>query len=357
MWRRPESADRCPLYLARGPLSGVEVTDSTGTVTFITSDGSNLRLVRGPASSRCGALVHPTDFSDLFLTKELHHEPFNRPLHESEVSIATYSNVKDSFLYDTVHKDRIKALTALREQQCRADRNEKASRYALQAAEQGAVIDGETAGLGKGQFITAAGEAWYQYRCRPITDTARLPQGKCYSALPVTMREEDYLHYVRARVEGGQSRYPASEPPKDCAGAGEDSPEGADGGEIPGNHNRHLPARDAFFLEPRTHRLLTTGLEEPCAPPLLPLYKNLHGRWVSYSSDALRIAADPLATNGEAFDLDQIVQRKKDIDWENGGIYTWEVIEGFEASPRFFGVVPLPRKLGVQTGVNLNKKC
>ena len=55
----------------------------------MSTDGSHLRLTKKEPTSRCGAIVYPTDFSELFLTAEMSYKPFLRRLHPAEISITT----------------------------------------------------------------------------------------------------------------------------------------------------------------------------------------------------------------------------------------------------------------------------
>ncbi len=319
LWNEPKEMHRCPLYKARGPLHGVEILDSTGTTTFATTDGSHIRLTKGSPSSYCGAIVHATDFADLYLTTETHHTPFNRELPEAEVSVSLFSNVNDRFVFDTVTSDYVRALRYMREKQCEENREMKASRYAARAAEQGALMDGETAALGDGQFVTAAGEAWYQYRCKRIKVTARVDKFRgCYNALPVTLGEEDYKHYVAARSH-------------QTAKLAEGLEDGDELEETDEPVVRPIPARDAFFLEPKTHRLLSQSLTRPCVPSLEPMYKNALGKWITYSGQGIRRAADPRTVEGGTFDLDDLpTTSPTSADWDLGGIYERSLLDRWE---------------------------
>ncbi len=159
--------------------------------------------------------------------------------------MATYSNTKDSYLYDEMGKNLIRALRALREEQCKANKRTKTGRYAARAAEQGAVMNGETASLGRDQFVTSAGRAWYQYRCKRIMVTARTTNdGMCYNSLPVFMGEEDYKEYVAL-----------------CTRQHLHLHQGKEGDSIP---PPQTTPRNRFFLESKTKRLLSHSMAEPC---------------------------------------------------------------------------------------------
>ncbi len=234
------------------------------------------------------------------------------------MSVSLFSNVNDRFVFDTVKSDYVRALRYLREKQCKENREMKASHYAARAAEQGALMDGETAALGNGQFVTAAGEAWYQYRCKKIKVTARVDSlPTCYNALPVTLGEEDYKHYVAAR---------SHQTAKLAESLGDKELDEDD--ELPAV--RPIPARDAFFLEPKTHRLLSQSLARPCVPSLEPMYPNSLGKWITYSPQGIRRAADPRTVDGGTFNLDDLPISTTPADWDQGGIYERELLDRWE---------------------------
>ncbi len=277
----------------------------------MSTDGTHIRLQKGPPFSYCGALVHATDFTDLYLTSELQHAPYRRPIHEDQVSIATYSNTKDSYLYGEMGKNMVRALRALREEQCKVNKKTKTGRYAARAAEQGAVMNGETASLGRDQFVTAAGEAWYQYRCKRIMVTARrTDDGLCYNSLPVTMSEEDYKEYVALRTRQHLHQH-----------------QGKEGDSIP---PLQTTARNGFFLEPKTKRLLSHSMAEPCLLPFSSMFQNAVGRWVYYTAQGIQMAAEPRVVSGEALDLNKVLENSDVINWDEGGIYAGDLIRRWE---------------------------
>ncbi len=327
LWERPYDDELCPLYLSRGPVQGVDLTDSVGLTAFMSTDGSHLRLTKKEPTSRCGAIVYPTDFSELFLTTEMSYKPF---LHPSEISITTYSNAKDKWLFSQTTKERNEALLALQQRECKRDVRVRAGQYALRAAEQGALADGETASLGDGHFITSSGEVFYSYRCCPITVRARqTSDNKCYDALPVTLREADYQAYYKSRgfaeaeskakLARNRARQNASAPstPNDDSGSRlrKDQP-------VP---------RDGFFMEPKTHRLLTTANQIICSPPFHPIYRNAMHNWLEYSPSNYRMAAPPIVAAGEKFDLDTLlIDTVDERDYEDGGPASFIDMRAFE---------------------------
>jgi hypothetical protein len=128
-----------------------------------------MRLVQEEPFVACGGLVYKTNYDRLFLTAELENEYFQTPVHPSEMSTITYVNVQDDYLFGTLTEYIRKEFTGLVRRRCRQHQEDRARAFASLAAEQRATVDGESTALGGGLFATAAGEAWYRYRCRNVT--------------------------------------------------------------------------------------------------------------------------------------------------------------------------------------------
>lgn len=125
------------------------------------------------------------------------------------------------------------------------------------------LVDGDTAYLGKGWFFTARGDSGYLYSCRPTVVTAVVEPRACYNTVEVklTNREEQlYSQYNGPNKKEAEGKRP----------------------------ELHM-----FFLEPKTHLLVTTATEEQCLDALLALYENLHGKWISVKQGGIGLALSP----------------------------------------------------------------
>ena len=315
-WELPAGDDVCPLFYSR-TTKGVDILKQSGEIDFQSRDTSMLRLKKKPSISMCGALVFPTEYSKLFLTTEIQHKPFTRKLHPSERDIFTYINHGDAWVYREViqqvrkdHQDRLA-------RQCQVNRLRKAQQYARKVAEQAAILDGETAHIGQGMFVTAAGEVWHQYRCRRILVTAKTQDG-CFASLPVHLRPEDEVRY---RNNVGEGIEVGALDQADKEELGED-----------------IISQTNFFMEPRTHRLTTVVVPAVCAPPMMPLYKNRWGKWVAYRGNNQKFALVPTPQELQPSLLEDMkLPPLKELDWEEGGTYdgaTCREMERFKQTPR-----------------------
>ena len=257
IWQKPSREDTCPYYLSRD-VQGIEVTDENGEDVFVSSDGSMIRLKRGQPRSRCGGVLYETEFPNLFLIdhdQSLGIPEFRRPLHESEMSLATYTNQQDSFLYNELVEQIQRRMKSAHRQRCQLDKSRRRAQYARRAAEQHAISDGETVHLGNGQFVTAAGAVWYHYRCQPLIVKARATTG-CFAALPVQLSEEDFKEYLKKRrLPSETSKDSTTEVPSHTLET--TTP-------LHGSDHLYIVDQNKFFLEPRTHRLLTIATPSVC---------------------------------------------------------------------------------------------
>ncbi len=312
IWSKPEREDTCPYYLSRD-VTGVEFRDELGTMTFLSSDGSMVRLRLQKPISRCGGVLYPTEFDTLFLA-ELQHSKgipqFRRALHESEMSVATYANQQDSFLYQELEEQIAESILQTQTETCQQDRERTHSDYAQRAAEQQAISDGETVRIGGNQFVTAAGEVWYHYQCRPVLVRARKSLD-CHSSLPVSMTTKDFEQYLQQR--------------------------GISVGENHDNANQLYYTRDnQFFMEPKTRRLVTVSSPSECAKPFAPVYQNQRGDWLAYDAPGFHIAPPPAWMDKLVWDFSP-PQTTTRHDFGDGGIYTAQQIasmDKFSQAPR-----------------------
>jgi hypothetical protein len=306
LWKEPKGeAELCPYFEAR-EVQGVEVPNDNedgqmgGSTVFVSTDEYMLRLkVVGRPVSRCGAIVYQTNYPNFVLTKDMDHPLFKRKLHVSEFSILSYVNMQDEFVYHELMDSVEEVAERFRQERCQSKAVEKNTALARRAAEQRAVVDGQTAHLGAGQFITASGEVWYSYHCRKVLVQAVVPPGgSCYTALPVQLSESD-LAIREAAV---------------------------------GKTTGHL------FLEPRTRRITSVAGPLNCNHPQAPIYQNYLGQFVTYKGNHFFMAPAPrVLETVTAQDIMAGGGRRKELKFHDGGTYSYAdsvSMEEFNHAPR-----------------------
>ena len=168
---------------------------------------------------------------------------------------------------------------------CIRDRVHDRFNYDRILAEQHGAVDGDTAALGGGYFLTVAGEAYYRYQCRRRIVTAR-PTKDCYAALPIDLEPNDALQFVHLKdIEVNETE---------------------------------------FFLEPTSRVITTRGIKIPCSSTFAPLYAGINGPWIR-AEEFLTTAEVPESLDHSDFSALPINDESElSFDFEEGGIYTKE---------------------------------
>ena len=321
LWDPNDVNLQCPLYQLR-ITKGVDIVDKQGDITYISQDGSMVRLDKRDPQSTCQEVVFQTQYPRLFISEQLHHAEFQRPLHPSELSTITYANQQDSFLYGELTALIKKEYSAVRHQVCLQKIRHQKGAYAQAAAEQKVLRDGETVFLGEGWFALASGEVWYRYLCRPLQVTA-INKEICYDSLPVQLSRQDLNRYLIERRPVNTDRPSNRFRIADWLSASNLPPE-QDSEEL--DHE----ASPEFFLEPHSHLLVTIATPLPCSPEFAPVYKNAYGQAIM-ASPSLRQVPQPPPIYDPANGTDPFFRHGvQDFDFNSGGIYTAESVKKME---------------------------
>ncbi len=281
IWTEPAASAGCRYFRTR-VSSGLELEDDQGRRTFISNDGSMLRLILKDTVTACGQVVYSTNYPKLFVTTHAHDlSIFDSPLPQAEFSVYTYCNQQDGWLLGFLTTYIRKEFQALHFHTCQQELIDDNLSYDTILANQQGSLDGDTAALGGGWFVTTMGEAWFKHRCRRIIVKAR-SAGTCYSALPVSLSDADLSRYLTYR-------------------------------------NMSTNSSLDFFMEPHSRRLTTRGIVVPCSPFFYGLYKGLNGNWIKISPDVSFVDPPEVLTPTAISDLTQ--NSVSDFDFDAGGIY------------------------------------
>jgi hypothetical protein len=175
------------------------VTSETGDSTYMSTDGYMVRLLlKEEPIAACERLVTGTNYPNLFLAKPQDNPSLGRRLHPQDATIFTYINNQDDFLYHSSRGGKLEERAIIRAEFCHRSQQQRLTAYASLAAEQRTQIDGHTASLGGGRFVTASGEAWFTYSCKALVVKAREVK-KCMTALPIILSTKQYIEYLTIR--------------------------------------------------------------------------------------------------------------------------------------------------------------
>ena len=280
IWDLPSPDQSCPLYQTR-VTSGTVSMNNKGQKIFISNDGTMIRLVMKDSIYRCGGLVHKTGYNNLFLTEDQENKFFTRSLPFSEYSVITYTNQQDGFLYGYLTDQIKEEFEKVSVQNCERHNAFQNIDYSSLIAEQSIPIEGSTAHIGAGWFVTSAGDSYYKYQCRPIVAFAKSSK-ECFSSLPVQLSEKDERIYRR---------------------------------NLGYNESRQLD----LFLAPQSHLLTEIGIQQVCNPRLPTKYLGVYGQWITLTAGEPEVAKVPETLQLTPSEIQQ--NPFKNLDFQKGGIY------------------------------------
>ena len=177
LWAKPKA--RCALAVARANMTGILATDKKADQVFMSTDGTNIRLLVGKAVSRCDRVMYTTNIRDVYIMDPV-EPPLHRRLRPEEASIISYINNRDDYLYHHLKEHIESEFQAVLLHQCREKMRDTRVEFYLSLQQRGVQT---YVGL-NGTFATSSGEVLYRYQCTPV-DVQGLDDEACYTALPV----------------------------------------------------------------------------------------------------------------------------------------------------------------------------
>jgi hypothetical protein len=199
LWDTPTEQEKC-LYFESRHTKGTVVTTEAKDSTYMSMDGSMVwLLMKEEPIAPCGRLVTGTNYPTLFLAKPQDNPSIGHRLNPQDATAFTYINAQDEYLYHSSKGSKLEKRAIIRAEFCHRSQQQRLTAYASLAAEQRTQIDGQTASLGGGKFVTASGEAWFVYNCKALLVKAR-EVGRCMTALPIILGAKQYKAYLALRT-------------------------------------------------------------------------------------------------------------------------------------------------------------
>jgi hypothetical protein len=300
LWDSPTEQEKC-LYLESRHTKGTMVTTEARDNTYMSTYGSMVRLLmKEEPVAACGRLVTGTHYPTLFLPKPQDNPSISRRLNPQDATVFTYINAQDEYLYHSSKGSKLEERALIRAEFCQRSQQQRLIAYASLAAEQRTQIDGQTASLGGGKFVTASGEAWFVYNCKALVVKAR-EVGRCMTALPIILGAKQYKVYLV--LWPGPTNQINNEELIET-----------------------LRKNASLFVEPKNLMITTVGTEIPCGGPFQPRYRNLNSRWIE-TSPSLQLATTLIDGAELTEDWDEVMpddERKLYLYY--GGIYYQEAV-------------------------------
>ena len=294
VWRVP-LADHCPLYHIRnfkGQLIKYELprlTVQTHKVVMST-DQSHVRFVIKGTREECDQQFLTTNYPDLLIRDTIvqgvpDRDLITRPLPKDELKLSNFITNRDDYVYHLITRNLRREFATVLHDECKENLRKTKTEHYLDRQMPGY----HTYRLGGANYLTAAGEVAYFYKCRPRL-VAAIRAESCYDALPVEIAQDNYTLTAFIQEDGEQVVAP-----------------------------RH-------FLEPLTHRITTVAKKVPCLSKFFARYKDIFGQWFAVTPQL------PITEPPGTLDLETI--RKKirfdipsQVDLSRGGVYEPEAVD------------------------------
>ena len=274
LWEKP---DPCILAYEKD-VRGVEVTSDRGDKVFVSTDLSLVRLIKKEPLSICNRVVYRTNYDGIYLYA-YGQDPFTLRVDPDDVSITTYINNRDDYLFNHIADAMEEELRGVLSDDCSTQSQKIRVDFWLQHQDP----DLTSWIVGNGVFATTAGEVIYQYQCPAVKVKAMLME-RCYQSLPV-------------KVLGSLGKEEES-------------------------------LQRQWFMEPLTRKLTTNGLEMPCSTVFRPKYRNLNGNWMEATPE-IHAAAAPTLPNDNLSYTRKIFADRPEFG-RGGGVYKDQTLKDFE---------------------------
>ena len=291
----------CPLYNVKHFIGNFmihkETTPYTGDKQVVMStDQSHVRFIVTGEKTECGHKYLTTNYDEILLREVAAKASSSsrlskrvgevtRPVPKDEILVSKFIINRDDYLVNFINHRLIDEFSRVFYDNCKSDLQQLKADHFLDRK----ITGYHTYRLGGANYITAAGEIAYFYKCKPTLVSA-LSAKHCYDALPIDMPDvSDIRSYQQ------------------------------DNGEVV-----EVPK---YYLEPLTHRITTVAKEQPCIKRFFARYKDVFGKWF-----AITPTIEP-ADSPDPLDVTQISHNPDyqfpfwDADLSKGGIYEPEAID------------------------------
>ena len=287
--------EHCSLYhgrkfrghLVKHELNGLTI--QTRKVVMST-DQSHVRFVIKGKKVECDQSFLTTNYPDLLIRKTMiigviDRELITRPLPKDELKLSTFISNRDDYVYREISGRLRREFSSVMSNECKENLRKMKTEHYLERQLPGL----HTYRLGGANYLTAAGEVAYFYKCRPRL-VAAIQADTCYDALPVEIAKENDTLTFYVQADGQSAVVPK------------------------------------FYIEPLTHRLTSVAKKVPCLSKFFVRYQDIFGQWFAVTPN--------IATTKPPGKLDLQTLRKKvsfdtshEADLSQGGVYDPDAVD------------------------------
>ena len=294
VWRVPLK-EHCPLYHVRffeGQMIKHQVDGLTVQTNkiVISTDQSNVRFVVKGKKEECDQAFLTTNYPDVMirdtmLNGAVDRNLVKRPMPKDELQLSNFITNRDDFVYHAINRKMKQEFFSVLRDDCRETLRKIKTEHFLERQLPGL----HTYRLGGSNYLTAAGEVAYFYKCQPRL-VAAIRADTCYDALPVEIASQNDTLTTYFQADGHEAIVPR------------------------------------FYIEPLTHRLTSVAKKVPCLSKFFARYQDLFGQWF-----AVTPSISPTEPPGK-LDLEALIKKatfddSSDVDLSRGGIYEPEAVD------------------------------
>ena len=189
IWRVPLKS-HCPLYHVRKFKGQIIKYDLPGLTikshkVAMSTDSSHVRFVIKGSKVECGQEFLVTNYPDLLIRDTIvdgvpDHNLINRELPKDELKLSNFITNRDDFVYHEITRNLRREFASILHDECKENLRKTRSEHFLDRE----MPNFHTYRLGGSNYLTAAGEVAYFYKCR-LRLVAAIQAQTCYDALPV----------------------------------------------------------------------------------------------------------------------------------------------------------------------------
>ena len=294
VWRVPLK-EHCPLYhirtfhgqMIKHQLDGLTIQTNTIVLSI---DQANVRFIIKGKKEECGQNFLTTNYPDILVRETmlngiLDRNLVKRPMPKDELQLSNFITNRDDFVYHAINRKMKREFFSVLRDDCQENLRKTKTKHFLERQLPGL----HTYRLGGANYLTAAGEVAYFYKCQPRL-VAAIRADTCYDTLPVEMAKENVTLTTYFQADGHEAIVPK------------------------------------FYVETLTHRLTSVAKKVPCLSKFFARYQDIFGQWF-----AVTPSISPTEPPGK-LDLDILLKKvsfsdSSDLDLSRRGIYEPEAVD------------------------------
>ena len=294
VWRVPIKS-HCPLYHVRRFKGQIVKYDSSGLTikshkVAMSTDSSHVRFVIKGSKVECDQKFLVTNYPDLLIRDTMidgipDRDLVDRELPKDELKLSNFITNRDDFVYHEITRNLRREFASILHDECKENLRKTKTEHFLDRE----MPNFHTYRLGGSNYLTAAGEVAYFYKCRPRL-VAAIQAQTCYDALPVEVAQNNYTLTSFTQEDGEEVVAPR------------------------------------FYIEPLTHRITSVAKKVPCLSQFFARYKDIFGQWFAVTPQ-LSITEPPGTLDLESLKRKVLFDPANDIDLSKGGVYDPDAVD------------------------------